>query len=132
MNIAPVIHYWKESSANDWNVAQGLFQLKHYAHCLFFCHLSLEKIIKAVYVKRHKGHAPLSHDLVSLCQKSGIEMTPDQRDILETITTFNIQGRYADYKSEFHKTFNKRPVAQEFLAFTKQLRIWLEKHLTEK
>lgn len=36
--------YWLESSEDDWNVANHLFEKGDYSHSLFFGHLTIEKI----------------------------------------------------------------------------------------
>jgi len=46
MTSDKVIDFWIESSEEDFKVATGLFKLKHYPQSLFFCHLSLEKLLK--------------------------------------------------------------------------------------
>lgn len=128
MSYKTVIDYWLTGSKKDLKVAQGLFKLKHYAYCLFFCHLALEKECKALFVSRHNQHAPFIHDLVILAQRCDLVLSKEQIKDLETITTFNIQGRYADYKSKFYKTFNNKKTAEFYLKVTQQLLVWLEKN----
>ncbi len=132
MSITPIINYWRTSAKNDLKVAQGLLKLRQYSHCLFFCHLTLEKMLKAVYVQRQRKHAPYIHDLVILGRKAGLSFSAGQRDSLETITSFNIQGRYAEYKSDFYKRFHKRAAAQKYFAITQSLMVWLEKELIQR
>lgn len=38
------IDFWEKSAKKDIKTAEDLFNLKRYDACLFFCHLSLEKI----------------------------------------------------------------------------------------
>ncbi len=132
MSIQKVILYWKQSGEKDFEVAQGLFKLKHYSHCLFFCHLSLEKLLKATVVQNTQKHAPHLHDLVVLAKKAGLELSKKQQNELETITSFNIQGRYADVKSQFYKKFNRRDVAKKYLDTTQHFILWLTKQLNQK
>ena len=53
-------------------------------------------------------------------------LSDQQTNDLETITSFNIQGRYAEYKSNFYKTFNNKSTAEHYFKITKQLLVWLE------
>ena len=101
MSYQEVVVYLQESAERDFKVAQGLFQLGHYAYALFFCHLTLEKMLKAVYVAKHKKHAPYTHKLVFLAEESGLDITEKQRILLDTMTGFNMHTRYADWKKEF-------------------------------
>lgn len=123
---------WQENGEKDFEVAQGLFRLNHYSHCLFFCHLALEKFLKAIFVHRKQRHAPYIHDLLVLAKRVGIELSQKQISELETITSFNIQARYADYKSEFYKRFNRKVYAAKYLSVTKDSIKWLKEELTKK
>lgn len=48
----PNFQYWADGSKKDIEVADNLFDSGYYPQCLFFCHLSLEKLLKAIIVKR--------------------------------------------------------------------------------
>ncbi len=69
MDMRTLIQYWEKSSANDFAVTQYLFKSRKYSYALFFCHLSLEKLLKGFIVKHTKKSAPLEHDLVRLAEK---------------------------------------------------------------
>jgi HEPN domain-containing protein len=63
---------------------------------LFVGHISVEKLIKALYVKLHGKHAPLIHNLYRLAELCEIELADECSDWLDTITSFNINARYDD------------------------------------
>lgn len=126
------IRRWLASSRKDFCVAQGLFNLKYYPQCLFFCHLSLEKLLKAAMIKITKEYPPYIHDLRRLAECAGIHLTEKQKQILDTISTFNIAGRYSDEKFQFYKRYNKRNFAQRYLRITEELILWLKKELHKK
>ncbi|MBA3046986.1 HEPN domain-containing protein [Patescibacteria group bacterium] len=44
--IKQQIEYGETSAGRNWKTALGLFELKHYDSCLFFCHLTIEKMLK--------------------------------------------------------------------------------------
>ncbi len=46
------IQYWINSSEEDWKSVLSLFQSGRNVHCLFFAHLTLEKLCKAIWVKK--------------------------------------------------------------------------------
>ena len=119
------IKYWHDSSLKNFEAAKSLYKLKHYDSCLFFCHLSLEKIIKGLVVINIKESAPYMHDLVRLTVIAEIEITKEQKDYLEVITGFNMAGRYNEYKLQFYKQCTKE-YTQEWLAISKKLLLWLK------
>jgi HEPN domain-containing protein len=68
------VSYWLEGAEYDLGVANAMFKSKKYPYALFMGHLSLEKLLKAVVVKHTKGHAPFSHSLPYLAEKSGVKI----------------------------------------------------------
>lgn len=131
-NINKAIKYWSESSEEDLKVAQSLFKSKYYPQCLFFCHLSLEKLLKAIVVKSTEDYPPYIHDLRRLAEIAKLKLNTEQKQVLDKISTFNIAGRYADEKFEFYKRYNKRESAQKYLKITQSLFLWLKKELQKK
>ena len=66
--------------------------------------ISFEKLLKALYAKKNKGapYAPKSHDLLYLAEKNGLKLTENQKILFDTISDFNMNARYDDYKKEFY------------------------------
>ena len=126
------IQYWLNSSKKDFQVAQNLFNSRYYPQCLFFCHLSLEKILKAIIIKIIKDYPPYIHDLRRLAEIAKIDLNSQQMEYLDKIFTFNIAGRYADAKFEFYKKYNKKEYAQKYLKITENLLLWLKKEFQKK
>lgn len=78
-NEQKVIKYWFMASKQDFATAEILFKNKKYHHALFFCHLSIEKILKAIIVKATQKVPPLLHDLVRLAERAGINLSEKQK-----------------------------------------------------
>ncbi len=70
---------------------------------MFIGHLVIEKLSKAVYVKKKEDYPPLIHDLRRLLEKAEINLTEKQVITFDTISRFNINARYDDYKQRFYK-----------------------------
>jgi hypothetical protein len=47
-DIGKQIAYWRDGAAEDWRVAQDLIKRRQVRHGLFFAHLALEKLLKAL------------------------------------------------------------------------------------
>jgi len=118
-NLEKQIAFWKKSAEENWDVAEVLFESKKYSACLFFCHLTLEKILKGIIVKRMKKPAPYIHDLAQLASDGKITISDEQRKSLRIITGFNISGRYSDAKLDFHKICT-REYAKKYLDISKE------------
>ncbi|MFH1259805.1 MAG: HEPN domain-containing protein [Elusimicrobiota bacterium] len=123
-----IIKYWSATSKQDFETAELLYKNKKYQHALFFCHLSIEKLLKALVIKSIKTAPPLIHDLVRLAEKTGIEFTGEMMDKIAEISTFNIQARYDDYKLSFYKKATSQ-FTSKYMTVTKGILKWLIKYL---
>lgn len=66
INIQKQVEYWMNGARDDLLTAEVLFQRKRDLHGLFFCHLVIEKALKAHVVKSTKEIAPRTHNLILL------------------------------------------------------------------
>lgn len=96
MNIEKQVAYWLDSAKEDWEAAHQLLDGGKYRHGLFFLHLSIEKVLKAIYSKRMAQVPPKIHNLEILLKRVGIPHTAEQMEKVQTINTFNLEGRYPD------------------------------------
>ncbi|PIZ01270.1 DNA-binding protein, partial [bacterium (Candidatus Gribaldobacteria) CG_4_10_14_0_8_um_filter_33_9] len=65
-NVKKIVEYWRKTAEYDYKTMVFLFKGKEYSNSLFFGHIVLEKILKALVVQRTKEQAPYIHDLVRL------------------------------------------------------------------
>jgi HEPN domain-containing protein len=126
MNKKESIRYWLESAKEDWKVANHLFEKRDYSYSLFLGHLTIEKILKAIYVNRLNDTPPYTHRLIHLAEKASLELTDEQSELLETITDFNLEARYPDEKFAFKKRCTKS-FTENYLKKIEGMRKWLLK-----
>lgn len=124
MKEKEVTKYWLNAAKQDFDTAEILFKNKKYHHTLFFCHLSIEKKLKAIIVKETKSAPPLIHDLVRLAEKTSLKLSELRSNDLAEVSTFNIEARYDDYKLSFYKKATKNFTAK-YLKKTKEILKWL-------
>lgn len=84
-----------------------LYRTKRYADCLFFGHLSLEKILKALVVQHVHDDAPFTHNLPLLADRASLDVSKEEYRLLAHMTEFNMRGRYPDMKLNFYKLATK-------------------------
>ncbi len=102
-NIDRIVNYWKNSSEQNYQTMKNLLKSKDYNWALFLGHLVLEKLLKALYVKKHQKHSVFTHDLLRLSKKIELKTSKDQEEWLDEISTFNINARYDNYKQDFQR-----------------------------
>jgi HEPN domain-containing protein len=128
MDQKEIIEYWVTEAVEALNVAQHLFEKKDYSYALFFGHLAVEKLLKAIFVRSGNFTVPRTHNLSRLAKEAGIEMNEVQQSALIRITGFNLESRYPDYKKEFRKKCTRQFTRRE-LEKIREVSIWLKSKL---
>ena len=128
LDIDKLVKHWTESADNDFNTIFVLFNSKSYNWALFMGHLTIEKLLKAYFVKKNKNHAPYTHNLYRLAELCDLKISEEVAEWLFTITTFNINARYDDYKKEFY-TICTEDFTTEWIEKIKKLQQWIKQML---
>jgi HEPN domain-containing protein len=128
LDIDKNVAHWIKVSDDDFDTMLVLFKRKTYHWALFLGHISLEKLLKAYYVKKHKNHAPYTHNLYRLAELCGLEINEETAEWLLKITTFNINARYDDYKKEFYAMCTE-DFTKEWVEKIKKLQQWIKQRL---
>ena len=133
MTTEELVAYWIAESDADYDSMMEIYNnSKQYHWVLFVGHLCIEKLIKAIFVKNNTQNVPpKSHDLTALARKANISLDDAKEDMLDIVTTFNIETRYRDYQNNFYKLCTKQ-FTDDNLKIIKELRTWLKKILVTK
>lgn len=118
-------NYWIKSSDQDFKTMNDLFKTKNYSWSLFLGHLVIEKLLKACYVSSEQKHPPMIHNLLKLAEYTGLNLSAREKEVLDTITTFNLSARYDSYKQDFYQRCTKS-FAEQWIAEIKSLRQWIK------
>lgn len=121
-----VVAYWLETAEHDRETMMVLSAGNRYSDALFFGHIILEKILKALVVRNTGKHAPFTHDLVQLHKLSGTELDEKEIDFLDRVNDFNIRARYPERKMDFYKQCTKE-FSEPYLTEITELyqKLWL-------
>ena len=119
------INYWISRSDKDFDTMMHLYKSKDYHWSLFIGHLVIERLLKAAILKKTDAPAPFTHDLRRLAKLSEIEFNDEHKRLLNTITTFNLNARYDDYKQDFYKKCTLK-YAETWISNIKMLREWIK------
>ncbi|NCD42257.1 MAG: HEPN domain-containing protein [Bacteroidia bacterium] len=124
-NKDKLIEYWIAGSDDDYETMIAMFDSKRFSWSLFIGHLMIEKLLKAYYVKVKSDYPPYIHNLLRLAEKAELSLTDDIKMQLVTITAFNINARYDDYKMSFKKQCTPE-FTVEWIDKLKELRPWIK------
>jgi HEPN domain-containing protein len=127
-DVNKIVKHWIDTSEDDFQTMLTLFTSKKYSWSLFLGHISTEKLLKALYVKRFKKHAPFTHNLYRLAEKIEMGLSDEYADWLDEITSFNLNARYDDYKREFYSICN-HDYTKSWIDKINIIRIWIKEML---
>ena len=125
INIQKQIDYWINGADEDIVTANLLIREKRTLHGLFFCHLVIEKAIKALVVHKISDVAPRTHNLIYLSEQAGLEFDDDTQMFLGILMKYQLQGRYPDY----NPYLPDQAIVDEYFNNTKELLKWLKMKL---
>ena len=125
MDINKQIDYWKNTGADDLETAEVLLKNNKILHSLFFCHLCIEKILKANVVRCTNNVPPKVHKLSYLLSLTDLEVSEKDKDFFGLLMAYMLEGRYPDYNPDIPSVDK----ANEYLLKTKELFECLRKKL---
>ncbi len=105
--------------------AELLIREKRILHGLFFCHLVIEKAIKAHVVKTSGEVAPRSHNLIYLSEKTDLVFDSETEIFMGILMKYQLQGRYPDYNPVLPDILK----VNDYFEKTKTLLQWLKEKL---
>ncbi|HAQ21764.1 MAG TPA: DNA-binding protein [Prolixibacteraceae bacterium] len=126
MNKEKLIKYWTENSDEDFDTMITMLENHKYNWALFIGHLLIEKLLKALYLKTNNEYPPFIHNLLSLAEKCRLDLDEEQKIFFATVTAFNINARYDDYKMSFQKKCTPE-FTSDWVEKIKSNRKWIKK-----
>lgn len=121
MNKQDHIAYWLKSASKDLETMNYLFKGRRYVHTLFFGHLYIEKISKALWVKSNKeNYPPKIHNILSILKQAETTLDEVQLLFLLKLNQYQIEGRYPEDIEKLYKITN-RPLVNEYLKSIKTI-----------
>ena len=132
MNKEEHIKHWLESANESWESAIYLAKGKHYSLSLFALHLSLEKLLKALWIKESVTDTPpYTHDLQKLCDELQLDISAENYDFLSIINSWNIRGRYPDYTKRLYQNTTDKYLNEQ-ISKIEILKKWLQEKILKQ
>ena len=125
INVDKQIQYWVKGADSNLETAEILIANKKFLEGLFFCHLTIEKIIKAHVAKTTKDIPPRSHKLFLLLEKTNITISEVNKSFLGILMQYQLEGRYPEH----YPSIPSIEQTYDYLRKTKKLLQWFKKKL---
>ena len=125
-----VIQNWLKLAEYDFATAKAMLQTGRYLYVVFTCQQTIEKMLKAIYVKEKDETPPYSHNLLKLIAHWSYYPKVEEKRIrfLEMLNSFYIESRYSEEIRELSRIVSKRK-AEEILKKAGELFSWLKKKI---
>ncbi len=117
---------WIKFSNYDIKTAEHMLKTGRYIYVLFMCHLSVEKLLKALYEAVLGKIPPKTHNLIYLSNAINTKVPESHLKMLESLNDLSIVTRYPEDIDGLLRAFKKNRV-EEYLKGTKALLKWLKK-----
>ncbi|MCL5056162.1 MAG: HEPN domain-containing protein [Firmicutes bacterium] len=116
---------WRKQADYDIETAEIMFNVGRYSYAVFMCHLSVEKLLKGLYVEKQKEIPPKIHNLLYFVEKLQLSPPNYLLDFIAGLNKISVPTRYPDNLEKILRDFNRNRV-EEILQKGKELILWIK------
>ena len=116
---------WFKQADYDLDTAEFMFSGERYFYSVFICHLSIEKALKGIYIRKFKDAPPKTHNLLYLLEFIDLDFPEDMYDFVFTLNRVSVLTRYPDNLQKMLEDYNREKTS-EILGKSKELLRWLK------
>ncbi len=107
------INYWLKAAEADYKAVFQLFENSSYPQCLFFAHLTIEKLLKAFWVRDNVDNIPpKTHNLSYLLVQTNLDFLEKDQQFFAAFNQFQLEGRYPDYQFAIYERLNNEETSK--------------------
>lgn len=88
--MKPDVLEWLHQAEYDYEDAQYLLHYRRYPKTVFCCHLTVEKGLKALYLREFNTQPPRTHNLDYLIQAIPIEVPGKLEDLMDLLEDVSV------------------------------------------
>jgi HEPN domain-containing protein len=116
---------WYFQSDYDLETAVDMLKSGRNVYCIFMCHLSLEKALKGLLIKK-KGEFPSkSHSLIYFVEKIELELSEPQYEFIFMLNKISVPTRYPEDLKKLFVAYTKERT-ESILHQTKEIQLWIK------
>jgi HEPN domain-containing protein len=128
-HMKPETQLWIEDADYDLESAKEMLESKRYFFVVFMCHLTIEKLLKAVIVERLNIQPPKIHGLIALATRTALTIPEKHRKLVNELDDMGVITRYPDGRRAIAESLTSERVAgfhKRTIGFSK----WLKQELS--
>jgi|LSQX01.2.fsa_nt_gb HEPN domain-containing protein len=129
MTLRQEVRDWLDSSGYDFETSKIMYDTGRYSYCVFMCHQTIEKLLKAIIIHVNKEIPKKSHNLRELLADCNFEVPADIETKILKLNPHYMFSRYPDIAGgPSYKMYNKQ-IAKECMDITEEAVTWLKQKL---
>ena len=119
---------WSRQAEYDMETAIAMLDSRRYIYCVFMCHLSIEKSLKALYAKKLGKNPSKTHNLVYLAQSLHLDLPEKIKEFLEILDSVSVPTRYPEELEKLIKEYTENKT-KNILDESREASRWLKQKL---
>ncbi|MCH7556896.1 MAG: HEPN domain-containing protein [Planctomycetes bacterium] len=119
---------WSRQAEYDMETAIAMLDSGRYIYCVFMCHLSIEKSLKALYAKKLGKNPSKTHSLVYLAQSLHLDLPEQIKEFLEMLDSVSVPTRYPEELEKLIKEYTENKT-KNILDESREASRWLKQKL---
>ncbi|MFH0800632.1 MAG: HEPN domain-containing protein [Pseudomonadota bacterium] len=123
-----IVLQWMERADYDLSAAAAMRKSGHLLYVAFMCQQAVEKTLKATWCRRRDDSPPFTHNLATLAESLGLDISEKQKILLDRLGRHYIVGRYPTFKQKLASALNKEDVS-DMLKQTEDFVKWCRKSI---
>jgi HEPN domain-containing protein len=116
---------WYFQSDYDLETAVDMLKSGRTVYCVFMCHLSLEKALKGLLIKRTGDFPSKSHSLIYFVEKLELDLEESVYEFIFTLNKISVPTRYPDNLRKLFAAYTKEKT-ELILNKTKEVQLWIK------
>lgn len=116
---------WYFQSDYDLETAVDMIKSGRTVYCIFMCHLSIEKALKGLFVRRTGEYPSKSHSLVYFVDKLELELNDTFYEFVFMLNKISVPTRYPDDLRKLFTAYTKERT-ESILNQTIEFQLWIK------
>lgn len=116
---------WLELSDYDFKTAEHMLRTGRYIYVIFMCHISIEKLLKAIIHESTQKLPAKTHDLIYLSNLAQVQFPQNLMDFIGKINNASIITRYPENLGNAISAYPEN-VAKDYYHLTNEVLKWLK------
>ena len=120
---------WVEDAEYDLVSAKAMLDSGRLFFVVFMCHLTVEKLLKAVIVDRQGVEPPRIHNLIALAARGEVSIPAEHRPLVNELDNMSVVTRYPDGRRTIAESLTGERAASIYER-TAEFAQWLRQELS--